>query len=162
MWLHYSLYRPQSIHKIVPNRINWFVLTMGLALETSAFASLYYTTRIAARRPGRIMFASPPSSHSAHPLSPVLESGAWKLLTDKRLIAVYLESWAIRSPREGVWAFQRSCLLRPAWALELFVAIRYSMNTYPICDSPLERTARCSFVHRHRNRAATTIFVCEE
>ena len=66
MLLHYSLYRPQSIHKIVPNRINWFVLTMGLALETSAFASLYYTTRIAARRPARIMFASPPSSHSAH------------------------------------------------------------------------------------------------
>ena len=64
------------MHKIVPNRINWFVLTMSLVLETSASASLYYTTRIAERRPARIVFASPQFPFGSSALS---SSGIWNL-----------------------------------------------------------------------------------
>ena len=32
----------------------------------------------------------------------------------------------------------------------------------PICDTPLSRLAQRSFVVRHRNRAATIVFVCEQ
>ena len=104
MWLYYSLYRPQSIHKIVPNRINWFVLMMGLALETSAFSSLYSQ---------ELPRGDPRGSCSPPPPPPVpirlirslqfwnLEPGIYWL--KKRLIAVYLGHYSFTWLSAIVW-----------------------------------------------------------
>ena len=99
MWLHYSLYRQQSIHKIVPNRINWFVLMMGLALETSAFSSLYYTIRIAVRRPARIIFAPPQFRFGSYALS---SSGIWSQESTDWKKTYRSLSWALLPPRRHV------------------------------------------------------------
>ena len=41
--------------------------------------------------------------------------------------------------------------------------IRYSMNTHPICDSPLLiRDQRSTATFRYRNRAEITVLKCEE
>ena len=56
---------------------------MSLALETSASACITPQGLLSGDPRGS---CSPlPSSHSAHPLSPVLESGTWNLLTEKDL-----------------------------------------------------------------------------
>ena len=106
MWLYYSLYRPQSIHKIVPNRINWFVLMMGLALERQLLPLCIHKELPRGDPRGScsplppsshsahpLSPPLPPSSHSAHPLSPVLESGTWNLLTEKKTYRSL--SWAL-------------------------------------------------------------------
>ena len=78
MWLYYSLYRPQSIHKIVPNRINWFVLMMGLALETSAFSSLY-SQELPRGDPRGSCSPPPPPPQFPFGSSALSSSGIWNL-----------------------------------------------------------------------------------
>ena len=72
---------------------------MGLALETSAFSSLYYTIRIAVRRPARIIFAPPQFRFGSYALS---SSGIWTQESTDWKKTYRSLSWALLPP-EDTW-----------------------------------------------------------
>ena len=139
MWLYYSLYRPQSIHKIVPNRINWFVLMIGLALERQLLP-LFIHKELPRGDPRGSCSPLPPSSHSTHPLSPPLppppvpirlirslqfwnlEPGIYWL--KKRLFAVYL----------GLYSF--SWLSGIEWTPIQYVSLRFRERRVQLRSPP--------------------------